>query len=253
MGVPDPAHQGPTGPERLFPEHGSIGRPRMLEVTTIRRTLRIGWLYLAIGSVMSLFLSLILLLGKDHAAFATTFPLEIPLFAVLGSTGGLMTFSSDRTKGVYEYLLAYGVPPRTLFTNGLLATAAMSGIILALALGVGLGAAVARGVTITQSLVESLTLYTIPMGFAGGLFTTTVGMIWSTVSTPRTGMNSPVGIAPLVGVGPTLLVLFVAEDVPSGDYYYVTVGAALLIIVAVVALLALSAKLMGRERFLSPL
>ncbi|MFI5414119.1 MAG: hypothetical protein ACHQ16_00375 [Candidatus Lutacidiplasmatales archaeon] len=85
------------------------------------------------------------------------------------------------------------------------------------------------------------------------MFTATVGMIWSSVSTPRSGMNSPVGIAPMVGIAPILLVLLAAEGAPSADYYYITVGAALAILAAVVVLLAMSARLMSRERFLSPL
>ncbi|MCI4322569.1 MAG: hypothetical protein L3K03_00855 [Thermoplasmata archaeon] len=227
----------------------------MLEGITIRRTLLIGWRYLAIGTAMGLLLTVILLESSKNpnVTFPSTFPLEVPIFAVLGATGGLMTFSSDRTKGVLEYLLAYGVPPRTLFTNGLLATAALSGIILGLILSLGLVVAVAKGVPMTEGLWKSIALYTIPMSFASALFTSTVGMIWSSISTPRTGMNSPVGIAPMVGVGPTVLVLILAEGVPSSEYYEVTVGAALLLVAAVLALVSLSARLLGRERFLSPL
>jgi hypothetical protein len=232
---------------------GAAATVPSLTVTTIRRTIVIGWLYLVIGSVISLILALVLVFGAHRTAFATTFPLEIPLFAVLGSMGGLMTFSSDRTKGVFEYLIAYGVRPRTLFINGLLSAAAMAAIILALALGVGLGAAVARGVPLTEDLEKSLAFYTIPMGFAGALFTVTVGMLWSSLSTPRTGLNSPVGVAPVVGIAPTLLVLIIAETVPASEFYYVTVGAAALILTVVVGLLAMSARLMGRERFLSPI
>jgi len=223
--------------------------------TTIRRTIVIGWRYLAIGTGLALLLSLILLVATKHGgtAFSMTFPLEIPLFAVLGSMGGLMTFTSDRTKGVFEYLIAYGVRPRGLFTNGLLATAAMSAIILGLALLVGLGAASARGVPLTTDMLKAIALYTVPMSFAGALFTSTVGMIWSSISTPRAGINSPLGIAPMFGVAPTIFVLIAAESAPTVDYYYITVGASLAIIAAVVALLAMSARLMGRERFLSPL
>ncbi|MGC2288537.1 MAG: hypothetical protein WA688_01590 [Thermoplasmata archaeon] len=227
-----------------------------LIATTIRRTITIGWRYLAIGTGLALVLSLILLFGgngRGGTAFTTTFPLEIPLFATLGSTGGLMTFTSDRTKGVFEYLIAYGVRPRALFANGLLSTVAMATIILALALSVGLGAAVADGVVLNETLAKSLAFYTVPMSFAGGLFITTVGMIWASVSSPRTGINSPVGIAPMLGIAPIILVLIVAESAPKSEYYYITGGAAAAIIVAVVLLLALSARLMGRERFLSPL
>jgi hypothetical protein len=228
----------------------------LLAATTVRRTIVIGRIYLGLGTGLALFLSLILLLSSARhggTAFNTVFPLELPLFAVLGSTGGLMTFTSDRTKGVFEYLIAYGVPPRRLFVNGLIATAAMSTIILGLSLAVGLGAALADRVTLTTDLIKSLAYYTVPMSFAGALFIVTIGMIWSSISSPRTGINSPVGIAPLLGVAPIVLVLIVAESAPSSEYYYITGGASVAIIAAVVVVLALSARLMGRERFLSPL
>jgi hypothetical protein len=221
--------------------------------TTIRRTIAIGWRYLAIGTGMALLLSILLLFSKNTSAFTTIFPLEIPLFAVLGATGGLMTFTSDRTKGVFEYLIAYGVRPRSLFADGLLATATMSAIILGLALGVGLGAAASQGLQLSSNLWKALAFYTIPMTFAGGLFISTIGMIWSAVSSPRTGINSPVGLAPMFGVAPTILVLIVAESAPMSEYYFITTGAAAAILVVVIGLLAVSARLMGRERFLSPL
>jgi hypothetical protein len=233
---------------------GSAIPPRLevpsLTFTTIRRAITIGWRNLAIGTGISLLLAVTLL---SSSSFTSTFPLEVPLFAVVGSIGGLMTFTSDRTKGVFEYLIAYGVRPRTLFLDSLASTGALVGILLGLSLLVGFGAATASGLPLTGALAKSVALYTIPMSFAGALFTATVGMIWSSVSSPRTGMNNPVGLAPMVGIAPTVLVLIVAESVPSSDFYYVTAGAAALIIVVVVILVAMSARLMGRERFLSPL
>jgi hypothetical protein len=221
--------------------------------TTIRRSILIGWRFLVIGTAMAMLLSIVLLVGRHSSAFVTVFPLEIPLFAVLGSTGGLMTFTTDRTKGVFEYLIAYGIRPRSLFADGLLATLAMSAIILGLALLAGLGAAVSQGVVLTDGLWKTIAFYTVPMSVAGGLFVSTIGMIWSSVSTPRTGLNGPVGIAPMFGIGPTVLVLIAAETAPPSEYYYITLGAAGAIILVVIALLGGSARLMGRERFLSPL
>ena len=141
----------------------------MLTWTTIRRTISIGRLYLAIGVTVSLFLSLALLISAHrNTTFPSTFPLEIPLFAILGSMGGLMTFTSDRTKGVFEYLIAYGIRPRTLFLDGLIATVAMSTIILGLALAVGLGAAEVREVPLPDSMWTAIALYTVPMSYAPG-------------------------------------------------------------------------------------
>jgi hypothetical protein len=224
-----------------------------LTATTVRRTIVIGRLYLVIGVGVSLILALILVLGNHPTTFQTVFPLELPLFAVLGSTGGLITFTSDRTKGVFEYLISYGVRPRSLFFNGLASTAAMTSIILGLALAVGLGAAVARGVPLSSRLLRSLALYSIPVSYAGAMFTAMVGMTWAAISTPRTGINSPVGLAPMVGIAPTLFVLLFAETAPASQYYDFTGGGALVIIAATLGLLAMSGRLMGRERFLSPL
>jgi hypothetical protein len=221
---------------------------------TIRRAITVGRLYLAIGTGLVLLFTIILVFVARHsAAFDTTFPLELPLFAALGSMGGLMTFTSDRTKGVFEYLIAYGVPPRSLFAGGLLSTAVLTSIILGLALAVGLGVSAANHAVLPMSLFKALLIYTIPMGYATSFFTATAGMIWSSISTPRTGINSPLGIAPMLGVGPTVLVLILAESAPASDFYYITGGAALAILAAVALLLGMSARLMGRERFLSPI
>jgi hypothetical protein len=225
-----------------------------LTVTTIRRTIKIGWLYFVLGIGFSLFLAAVLALSpRASTAFDTTFPLEVPLFGILGSIGGLMTFTSDRTKGVFEYLIAYGVPPRRLFLNGLAAAVAMAGAVLGLELAVGIGLASARGLALTTDFWMTVAYYSVPMALAGAGFIAAVGMIWAAVSTPRTGMNSPVGFAPMIGIGPTVLILVVAEAAPANDFFYVTGGGALLMVGAVVTLLVVSARLMGRERFLSPL
>lgn len=222
--------------------------------TTIRRTLVLGWRYLAIGSVISVLLAFVLLFGPHgRSVFAQTYPLEIPIFAVTASIGGLMTYASDRTKGVFEYLIAYGVRPRSLFVNGLLSTAALVGVFLALSLAILFGAALAAGVSLSETLLKNLALYSLPMSLAGALFTAIVGMIWASLSTPRAGMNSPVGLAPMVGIAPTVFVLIAAEAAAPDEFYYVTVLSATVIGLAVIGLVAVSAHLMGRERFLSPL
>ncbi len=225
-----------------------------MTATTVRRAIAIGWRFLVIGTGVSLVLAVILVVGAhSRTSFTQIFPVELPLFCVMGSLGGLMTFTSDRTKGVFEYLIAYGVHARSLFLDGLVATAALVAIILGLSIGAGVGAAAATGIPLTEDFVKTVALYTIPMAFAAGLFASTVGMLWSSVSSPRSGINSPLGLAPTTGIAPTILVLIVAESAPASDFYYITTGAAVTIIVVTVGLLALSARLMGRERFLSPL
>jgi hypothetical protein len=229
------------------------GLPSLLWVT-LRRGFTTGRFYLAIGLLISLVLT-VALLRNSHGStvFESTFPLEIPLFASLGAMGGLMLFVGDRSKGVLEYLIAYGVRPRMLFVNCLLVTVALSTLVLGLALAVGLGGYLATGHAISTDLAQAVLGYTIPMTYASSLFAALCGMVWSTLSTPRAGLNSPVGVAPTLGVAPPIIVLILAESVDKSSYYDVTVGAAAGFVVLVLVLLAASARLMRRERFLSPM
>ena len=88
---------------------GSPRHPRStpllsLTWTTIRRTAVDGAALPGASRPPSRFLLTVILVARTPAAFQTTFPLEVPLFAALASIGGLITFSSDRTKGVFGVL-----------------------------------------------------------------------------------------------------------------------------------------------------
>ena len=227
--------------------------PSLLFVT-LRRGAVAGRLYLIIGVAVSLILTIALLRTAHGASeFVSIFPLEIPLFASLGATGGLMLFLSDRSKGVLEYLISYGVQPRSLFVNNLLVAVALTTIVLGGSLAVGLIGFWAAGNAFPTDLENAILGYTVPMAYASALFATVGGIIWSALSTPRAGMNSPVGLAPMLGIAPPVLVLVVAEGVDKSAYYDVTVGAALGFLALVALLLVASSRLIGRERYLSPM
>jgi hypothetical protein len=217
---------------------------------TVRRSMVIGARYLAIGSVISLFLTLGLLQSKS---FTITYPLEVPIFATTGSIGALMVFVNDRSKGVFEYLISYGIPPRSLFGYALLSTAALASIVLGVTLAAGLGGFSAESGAPSAAFLESIAFYSVPMTFACSLFAAMTAMVWSAVSSPRAGMNSPVGFAPMLGIAPVIFVLIAAESVPRADYFYVTTGAALAVLLIVASIALASGRLMNRERFLSPM
>ncbi len=222
-----------------------------LTAITFKRGLVAGRLYLGLATLISLILTTVLLHNAKPGVFANTFPLELPLFATLGSMGGIMLFVSDRSKGVLEYLIAYGVRPRSLFLNVLLTAAALSSLVLLCALAVGLSGYLLTGHTLTADLENSILGYTVPMTYASALFATMTGMLWSVLSTPRAGLNSPVGVSPLLGIAPPMLVLILAEAVDKSAYYDITVGASIGFLLVVAGLLLVSTRLMGRERFLS--
>ncbi len=221
-------------------------------LVTLRRGILAGRFYLAIGVFVSLVLTVALLRSAHGTTqFVAVFPLEVPVFASLGAMGGLMLFVGDRSKGVLEYLISYGVRPRTLFVNSLLVTLALTTVVLGSSLAVGMTGYLAAGNAISTDLENSVLGYTIPMAYASASFASVCGIIWSALSTPRAGMNTPVGLAPILGVAPPVLVLIVAEGVAKSSYYDVTVGAALGFLAVVVVLLIASSRLMDRERYLS--
>ncbi len=236
-------------PDEMAPAPEPPGPPSLFGVT-VRRAFVTGRIYLGIATAVSVAIAVVI--GVASAAvFASFVPLLLPVYMVLAGMGGLMVFTSDRMKGVYEYLLAYGLTPRRLFLNAILASLVLVATVLGLALGVGLAVFVGRGNTVTGPLAVALALYTVPMSFTAVAFAATVGMYWSSVSSPREGLVSPVGLAPLVGVLPPLVTLFVGNAV-GGAYADLAVVLALLVFVLVVlALIAAVDRLLPRERFLS--
>ncbi len=229
--------------------------PPSLLAFTIRRSLITGRVTIAVGTGLSVLYAVILAL-ESGSAFASTLPLLLPAFTVIGALGGVMVFTSDRLKGVFEYLLAYGVTPRRIFLNILLTSFVLVTIVLGASLIVGLGVYSATGKTVSTNFALALGVYSLPMSYASVAFAATVGMFWTSLSSPREGMNSQIGLLPLIGVAPPLLTLLAATGagaVFGAFYVYVVIGASVLLLsLIVVILLSRIDRLMPRERLLSP-
>jgi len=221
--------------------------------TTIRRSMSFGRVYLGMGVIIPLIVILPLsqVTGEANAqAIVGEIPaLTIPMFAILGAIGGLLVFTSDRSKGVYEYLIAYGVDTSSVFWSTIAATLVLVSITLAAGIVEALvGLSFGSGVSVT--FVELLLFYTIPLSYASAAFMCSAGMVWSALTTQMAGVNSPVGIAPILGIAPVLIVLLAATG--AGDLFvYVTGGATVLLLAASAAMVYLGTKRMVRERFLS--
>ena len=211
---------------------------------------------LVMGTAWSVILGVSLALGSG-SGFASSFPLILPIFGSIASLGALTVFTSDRTKGVLEYLMAYGISPRRLFTNFIVAVLASISIVLVLAVGASPGVYVARGNRLSTSLLLLLGVYAIPMSYVSGAFATTVGMYWSALSSPREGMNSPLGIAPFLGILPPVAVLVLigafgaTVGITTSGFLLVTGAALALVALTVLYLLANIGHLLRRERLLS--
>jgi hypothetical protein len=231
-------------------ESNSHSEPPSLLGITIRRSIISGKIYLGVGIGLSLFFAIVFSLAAGPA-IATTLPFFLPLYSVMGAMGGLMVFTNDRLKGVFEYLVAYGVSARRLFENILVASLVLVLLVLGPTMAVALGIYVGTGHSVSLDLVEALGLYTLPMSLASTAFAATLGMFWTSLSSPREGMNSPIGVIPIVGVTPPLVTLIAAELVRA-EADTIAIGAVTLVAVFVLLLIRLMDRLMPRERLLSP-
>lgn len=224
--------------------------PPSLVASQIRRALVVGRVYLAFGVAFPLLLALPIAL-RNPAAFGPVLAIFLPVFAVTGSLGAMIVFTGDRIKGVYEYLIAYGLTPRRLFVQVLLSSFALVGIVLGVVVSVSLAAFYADGSRLTSADIEALGLYAVPMGFASVAFSTTVGMYWASLASPRSGLNSPVGMLPLIGMAPSLLT--VLGTILLGGLSIAVIATTLGGLALVVGLLIGQVdRLLPRERLLSP-
>ncbi len=234
----------------------SEAAPSLLGVT-MRRSFTTGRFFLGYGSVISVVLGLSLALSPG-SAFASTFPFLLPIFVVVGSMGAMVVFTNDRIKGVLEYLLAYGYAPRRLFVTFLFAALALSAVVLSVALAAGLGVYLIRGHPFTTQLATLLVLYAIPMSIVSSAFAATVAMLWTSLASPRAGMNSPIGLIPLIGILPSVLTLFLLTALAAAGIFsptellFIAAGVVGAVAVIVVALLRTLSRFLRRERLLSP-
>lgn len=235
---------------------------RPLVVTNFKRALSFGKVYVVMGIALPILLTVELSVASNATATSSSgvegaqilgeiYPLLLPVFVVLGSTGALMIFSSDRDKGVFEYMLAYGVDVTTIFWSIIAATLLLVTLVLAAAMVITVVSFVLTGVHLSVLIVELVVLYTLPLSYAAAMFMSMAGMIWSQLTARRAGVNSPVGVAPMLGVFPVLGVLVLALGAGPSNVLLVAGGASAAMILAVVAMASVSGSRMQRERFIS--
>jgi hypothetical protein len=236
------------------PADAGSANVRALFMTNFRRALSFGRVYLAIGMFLPLLFAIEISYSGGTAAapvLGGIYPLILPIAGVLGSLGALMIFSSDKEKGVYEYLIAYGVDASTIFWSVIVSTIGIVTLVLAVSLVVTIGAIAFTGGALTVGFGELILFYTVPLSYAATMFMSMAGMIWSQLTTRVVGVNSPAGIAPLLGIAPILAVLFAAFRIGSGDVLYLAGGVSIAMIWAVVLMASFANNRMQRERFLS--
>lgn len=224
----------------------------------VRRAVRVGRIYLGMAIALGLFATSLIVLetpgsGAVGTVLGTVVPAEIPIFGVVGSLGALIVFVSDRSKGVYEYLIAYGVETSVISASIVLASLALVSIVFAVAGGVSTALVLERTGTIPFYYVRDLLVDALPLAFGATAFMTMVSMMWAAVASPRTGVNGPVGFAPTIGIGPLLILLITSGLAPPAIRVWLAPGIALVLFGLVGLMVVLLSRGSVRERFLSTL
>ena len=239
----------------LSTSEGSM-RLKSLVKTNFKRSISFGSIYLILGIALS-FLTGISLSGvasaslETQASISQLFPLMFPVFTVVGSFGGLMVFVSDRTKGVYEYLIAYGVNVSEIFWSTLLTTLGLVTIVLGVSLTGNIAILLLMGGSIQPTMIEMLLIYTIPISYASVAFMCMVGMMWSSLTRRIPGVNSPIGICTLIGTGPVLVVFILSSFFIGSNFLLLAGGMTLTLVTLVATMMVVANKRMNRERLLS--
>lgn len=238
------------------PEYGEAYTPTSaltLGIINFKRALSYSKVYVATAIALSLLLTaeFTLFTRRSGMTLAAIYPLIAPLSVVVGSVGGLWLFTSDKGKGVYEYLIASGVDVSTIYTSTLVSTVALATLVLGSSMAIMAAAFAVAGIHVTSGLLETLLLYTLPLSYSSPIFMSVAGMTWSTLTTRVTGVNSPVGVAPILGIAPVLsaTVLSAIAGPRFSGYVAILVSAAVIVLTAVTSVVA--DRKMARERFLS--
>ncbi len=150
----------------------------------------------------------------------TTYPYLLPLFAVLGSTGATYFFSSDRSSGVYEYLLSTSkVKIGQIYLSYIIATVMVSTIIISAGIIFAVSMVYAVGDGFQMFLIDLFLVYSIPLTYVSSMLSSIMILSWASMSKTYPGVNAPGGIGAIVGLVPSLFFLFVHMEIPVQSLY----------------------------------
>lgn len=232
---------------------------RSLARVNFIRAAKYGRIYLLMAVLLSIFISVELISvsnissaasGAAKSVLSDIPALILPIFPIMGSFGSLMIFVSDKDKGVYEYLIAYGVNPSKIFWSIVATTIGLVSIVLGISIPIDVGVSMLAG-GLSRTYAELLGLYVVPISYAAAISMTMAGMIWSFLAVRRTGINSPVGIISLVGVVPILIIIPVSIIVGPTNFILLVGAVSLALYIVVAVMIRVSNSKMVRERFLS--
>lgn len=223
-----------------------------------------GLLYLSMGIILPVFIvSVLLFLGGTHTSVGiartqgptigisnpkfylvlTELPSILPMFAIVGSVGATYLFSSDRSNGVYEYLIATRkIRVKDVFLSNVASVVISVSIILGIDLLIIFSIVYLKADVIFGDMFKLIVLLTIPLSYFCALISALAILTWASLSKRYVGVNSPGGIGVMIGVVPVLVYLIANSlgFIPAtnmdlfGGLYSLSILAAFVLFLAIV-------------------
>lgn len=242
-----------------------------------RRYLSEGWTYLVLGIAIPLVLIAVLIHSgnalnadqispltstvglKDPGLFevATFFPFLMPLFAVISSIMAPALYSEDRTNGFYEFILSStSMGTRDIFWSIVLTAFLSSLIALAIIVFAVTVVFMLLNGSVPLSFARILGLYTVPITIIAAFISASIAFASEALTKKVSFVNSPAGMAPIIGVAVTLIPILISRTLFTGTFQMselyrilaIYIAAALLLLIGI---FTLTTRRMVRERFLS--
>ncbi len=239
------------------------GGMKILASFNISRTFKsvYGVIYLLIGIIFPLILSGILLFSLKSivnspvgsSVVLEIIPSFIPLAASLGGIGVAYLFSTDRSNGVYEYLIATGkIKISDIFVSFSVVTVAVVSLLLAIDISVISMLAYFTSPSLLAKMFEFFVVFSIPVAFISALLSILAMLSWTAMSKVYPGVNAPGGIGSVIGIIPAVvfLVLIIRIIKPS-DIILVAGLYSLSLFVILFLLLMVVIKRMSNETMLA--
>ncbi len=220
-----------------------------------------GIFYLLIGIAMPIIFSAILLSSFKSilespigaSILGQTIPAIIPLMATIGGMGVTYLFSTDRSNGVYEYLIATGkIKIQDIFLSFSIVTIALISIILGTDITAIFIIINFMAPSTTVTIFELIAVFSVPVAYVSSLISILAMLTWVSMSKTYPGVNAPGGIGSVIGFIPPMFFLIVIVRI-FHPLDIILIGGlfSIILFIIFIALLIVVVRRMSNERMLT--
>ncbi len=219
-----------------------------------------GLLYILVGTIFPLILFWVLITSigtlittsAGSTVFVTTVSAMVPLMAAVGGFGVIYFFSTDRSNGVYEYLIATRkVSVTDIFMSFSIVTVTVVSLIVGVNVAVIFVLSHFYASSISFLLLKMFAVFSVPVAYISSLISILAMLTWSAMSKTYPGVNAPGGIGSVIGVIPPMAFLLssryehLSNPLVTGGIFSITLLVIFVITVVVIV------KRISNERMLS--